>query len=129
MPTQKTWMRSFRTARGRKRAPCLIYERARGLLIIDLTRDQNFQIVRQRDQTAIKHPVGGTGQRYSVANDIGTVFLDWTICAASTSARPPPLINLSPVMAQRWSYARRTMRRKTRSRTILETVTLTRSRS
>ena len=78
MPTQKMWMRSFRTARRRKRAPCLVYERARELLIVDLTRDQNFQIVRQRDQTAIKHPVGGTGKRYSVTDNIGTVFLDWT---------------------------------------------------
>ena len=40
------------------------------------------------------------------------------ICAAATSARPLPLINFKPVTAQRSSYARRTTRRNTRSRTI-----------
>ena len=78
MPTQKMWMRPFRTARGWKRATRLVYECAHGLLIIDLTRNHNFQIVGQRDESAIKHPVGGTGKRYSITDNIGAAFLDWT---------------------------------------------------
>ncbi len=50
------------------------------------------------------------------------------IWAAATSARPMPLMSFSPVMAHRSSYARKTTRRKTRSRKILDTVRLTRSR-
>jgi hypothetical protein len=46
------------------------------------------------------------------------------ICAAATSARPLPLMNFRPVMAQRSSYARSTTRRKTLSRKILDMVTL-----
>ena len=71
-------MRPIRTAPGRTRAACLVYEGAHGPPIIHLSGDQNFQIVGQRDESAIKHPMGSARERYSVSHNIGPAFLDGT---------------------------------------------------
>ena len=45
VPLQKARMRAFKLAARRKRAAALVYECLHAIEVVDLSRDQNFQIV------------------------------------------------------------------------------------
>jgi hypothetical protein len=60
MPLQEARVRAFELSAVRKRAARFVYEPLHALEIIDLPRDQDFQIVGEADQSAIEHPMRRT---------------------------------------------------------------------
>ncbi|OJV31107.1 MAG: hypothetical protein BGO24_17990 [Sphingomonas sp. 67-36] len=59
-----------------KQAPAIVDDTADAVLIVCLSRHQNLKIIIKPDQSAIKHPMGCSGQRETVADDVGTVSLN-----------------------------------------------------
>jgi hypothetical protein len=57
-------------------APALVEHCAYTGCIVHMSGDQDLVIVRDADQAAVKHPMGGSGERKSVAYDIGSIGLD-----------------------------------------------------
>ena len=103
MPFQEMRMGALKRAAGRKRAGGFVDEGPNAFWVIDLPRNHNFELVRQADQPTIEHPVRCGGEGDPIADDIRPVRFDRSDMRSGDSARPPPLMSLSPVMAQRAS--------------------------
>lgn len=61
MPTEKVGAWSIHQPRRQQRTAAFVDETLHAFIIIHLSRNQDIKIIRQADQTAIKHPVRGSG--------------------------------------------------------------------
>lgn len=57
VPLQKVRMRTLEHLLRRDRTPTSVDEGTHAIGIIDVTGDQNFQIIGKTDKSAVKHPV------------------------------------------------------------------------
>lgn len=55
---------------------CPVDEGTDGVRVVDLSRDQNRQVIGHTDEAAIEHPVGRARKRDPVAEEIGTILFD-----------------------------------------------------
>lgn len=76
MPLQEMRGRALRNAAWRERMAGVVDHGAHALLIIDLPRDQDFQIVGEADQPTVEHPVHRSGKRNAVSENVRPVRCD-----------------------------------------------------
>ena len=83
-------MRTFPGTRWRQNAAGLVDHSPHAVLVVDVARDQNLQIVGDADQTTVEHPMGRSGKRKPVAHNVWTIGLDradmrrFGLCPATT---------------------------------------------
>lgn len=76
VPLQEVRMWAVRCPARRKSATRLVDDRSYPIQIVCLARDQYFQIIREADETTIKHPVCGARKSNPIADDVRPVCLD-----------------------------------------------------
>lgn len=91
---------------------CLVCQQPNAFWVVRLSRNQNFQIIRQADQTPVEHPMRGSGKRDSVRQDIRAVGFNRPDMGSVDLSAAATIDKLQACEA--W----RTSRRKSRSRTI-----------
>src|ERR1700704_5340422 len=76
MPLKEMRMRPFEDPAGCTGETVLVDQSPHAFLIVHSPRDQDLQVVRERDQPPIEHPVCRAGKRETVTDDVGTILLD-----------------------------------------------------
>jgi hypothetical protein len=90
-------MRAFERSPRFERATGLIDEGAYAIRIIDLSGDQDSEVVRQADQSAVEHPVRSAGEGNPIADDIGTVRVDRSDMGGVDLCATTPIDQLEPI--------------------------------
>jgi len=87
-------MWTVRCPARRKSVPCPVDDRSHSIQIICLARDQYLQIIREADETTIKHPMCGAGKSNPIADDVRPVCLDGSYVSRRDLRAPHPIDEL-----------------------------------
>lgn len=75
VPRQEGRVRTVEGADGGQSATGSVDHCAQAVRVIRLTRNKDFEVVREADQPAIKHPMHGARWCQPIGHDVGTIRL------------------------------------------------------
>lgn len=103
VPPNELMVGAIGIAQRYQQPSAIVDDTTNAVLIVCLSRHQNLKVVTKPDQSAIKHPVGSSGERETVADDVGTVCLNRANVRCLDFGSPTAVDRFKPVTAQRSS--------------------------